>query len=311
MDLGSIRLGVLDLAPRLSAVSAEAALQESLRLAQSAETWGYHRYWAAEHHDIPGLACPSPEVLLGYIGALTSRILLGSGALLLPHYSPLKVVESFHLLSALCPGRIELGLGRAPGGPPHASMALSGNFLKHVAELPGTIRAVMELLQDGYTYEGKPVTARPLPKAPPVPWMLGTNMRSAEYAARFGTGYVFGSYMSDKEPGPVLDHYRDSFQPSLLMPEPRVMVAASVICADSEEEAIRLAEESQWPERAVQPEEDGRRPPFFCGTPQQVRTALLDLAEQCLTDELLLFTPVNDYGKRRNSYRLLAEGWLK
>ncbi|MFE4713048.1 MsnO8 family LLM class oxidoreductase [Paenibacillus sp. NPDC056722] len=313
-----LRLGVLDLAPRLSGISAETALREALLLAQSAEAWGYHRYWVAEHHDIQGLACPSPEVLLGHIGALTSRIQLGSGALLLPHYSPLKVVESFHLLSALCPGRIELGLGRAPGGPPHASMALSGNFLKAVAELPETIRAVMELLQDGYAYEGQPVTARPLPAVPPVPWLLGTGVRSAEYAARFGTGYVFGSYMSDKEAEPVLKQYRRNFEPSLLMPEPRSMVAVAVICASSAEEAALLAEESRWPDHVEQGErgagtgtgEDKSGPPLLCGTPQQLKENLEQMAHRCGTGELLIFTPLKDYEKRRASYRLLAESVL-
>ncbi|MFF2911853.1 MsnO8 family LLM class oxidoreductase [Paenibacillus sp. NPDC057934] len=307
-----LRLGVLDLAPRLSGISAETALQEALLLAQSAEAWGYHRYWVAEHHDIQGLACPSPEVLLGYVGALTSRIQLGSGALLLPHYSPLKVVESFHLLSALCPGRIELGLGRAPGGPPHAAMALSGNFLKAVAELPETIRAVMELLQDGYAYEGQPVSARPLPAKPPVPWLLGTGVRSAEYAARFGTGYVFGSYMSDKEAEPVLEQYRRNFEPSLLMPEPRTMVAVAVICASSAEEASLLAEESraEQGDRGAGSGEDKPGPPLLCGTPQQLREELQQMAHRCKTGDLLIFTPLKDYEKRRASYRLLAESVL-
>ncbi|OBZ08891.1 luciferase [Bacillus sp. FJAT-27264] len=307
-----LRLGVLDLAPRLSGISAETALQEALLLARSAEDWGYHRYWVAEHHDIQGLACPSPEVLLGYVGALTSRIQLGSGALLLPHYSPLKVVESFHLLSALCPGRIELGLGRAPGGPPHASMALSGNFLKAVSELPETIRAVMELLQDGYAYEGQPVTARPLPAVSPLPWLLGTGVRSAEYAARFGTGYVFGSYMSDKEAEPVLEQYRRNFEPSLLVPEPCTMVAVAVICASSAEEAALLAEESRTEQgdRGAGSGEDKSRPPLLCGTPQQLREELQQMAHRCKTEDLLIFTPLKDYEKRRASYRLLAESVL-
>jgi luciferase family oxidoreductase group 1 len=308
----NLSLGVLDLAPRLSGVSAEEALQQSLLLAKSAESWGYDRYWVAEHHDIPGLACPSPEVLLGYIGALTRRIKLGSGALLLPHYSPLKVTESFHLLSALFPGRVELGLGRAPGGPAHASMALSGNFLKNVADLPDSITAVMELLQDGYAYEGRPVTARPLPAIAPAPWILGTNERSAGYAARYGTGYVFGSYMSEKEAAPVLERYRNSFQPSLLVPEPRAMVAVAVVCAASEAEAAELAATSTWMERAAQAGDDGaeqgaRSPRLLCGTPQQLQEELYQISRECVTSELLIFTPIDDYPKRRSSYQLLAE----
>lgn len=245
--MNKLQLGVLDLAPRPSGTTAEAALQEAVRLAQDAESWGYERYWVAEHHDIPRLSCPSPEVLLGYIGAVTASIRLGSGALLLPHYSPLKVAESFHLLSALCPGRIELGIGRAPGGPPHAAMALSGNYLQHVADLPGTLDALTQLLEDAYAYEGTPVTARPLPEHPPALWLLGTNTRSAEYAARFGAGYVFGEYMSDKEGADVIAGYRRAFQPSSRLSEAEAMVAVAVVCAPTGEEARRLAADSAFP----------------------------------------------------------------
>ncbi|MFP4975921.1 MsnO8 family LLM class oxidoreductase [Paenibacillus sp. CN-4] len=245
--MNKLQLGVLDLAPRPSGTTAEAALQEAVRLAQDAESWGYERYWVAEHHDISRLSCPSPEVLLGYIGAVTASIRLGSGALLLPHYSPLKVAESFHLLSALCPGRIELGIGRAPGGPPHAAMALSGNYLQHVAELPGALDALTQLLEDAYAYEGTPVTARPLPEHPPALWLLGTNTRSAEYAARFGAGYVFGEYMSDKEGADVIAGYRRAFQPSSRLSEAEAMVAVAVVCAPTGEEARRLAADSAFP----------------------------------------------------------------
>ena len=231
-------LGVLDLVPRLNDATAEQALQQSVTLAQHAEAWGYARYWTSEHHDMAELASASPEVLLSHIGARTTTIQLGSGAVLLPHYSPLKVAESFRLLAALYPGRIELGLGRAPGGGPHATMALSGNYLQHVSKLPESLAALTELLEDRYMYEDHPVTARPIPELPLSLWMLGTNVKSAEFAARFGMGYVFGQFMSDADGKEAVKRYREGFIPSATMKEPEVMVAVSVLCAESETDAM-------------------------------------------------------------------------
>ncbi|MXO80114.1 MsnO8 family LLM class oxidoreductase, partial [Paenibacillus sp. OT2-17] len=191
-----LNLGVLDMVPLLPGNRPEQAVQRAGELARQAEAWGYTRYWTSEHHDMEGLASSSPEVLLSHIGAVTKTIKLGAGAILLPHYSPVKVAEWFHLLAALYPGRVELGLGRAPGGGPHASMALSGNFLQHVTELPQTMEALLALLEGTYEYEQVPVFARPMPEQPPAVWMLGTNRKSAEYAAQYSTGYVFGQFMS-------------------------------------------------------------------------------------------------------------------
>lgn len=242
-----LKLSVLDLVPRFGESTFEEALQQAMILAQNAEAWGYGRYWAAEHHDLEHLSCASPEILLSHIGARTKRIRLGSGAVLLPHYSPLKVAENFRMLAALYPGRIDLGIGRAPGGSAHTSMALSGNFLGHVADLPQRIRALTELLEDRYRYEDVPVAAKPVPATPPVMWMLGTNTKSAGYAAEFGTGYVFGQFMSDTDGAEVLQSYREAFEPSAHQQEPRVMVAVSVICAATEEQAQKLAAEITRP----------------------------------------------------------------
>ena len=120
-------------------------MAQALRLAQAAESWGYERYWVAEHHDLPNLACASPEVLLAYIGSHTKRIRLGSGAILLPYYKPIKIAETFHMLATLFPGRMDLGIGRAPGGSAHVSMALSSNFLEHVWQLPDALRDLLKL----------------------------------------------------------------------------------------------------------------------------------------------------------------------
>ncbi|WP_026081234.1 MsnO8 family LLM class oxidoreductase [Paenibacillus sp. PAMC 26794] len=321
-------LGVLDLVPRLNDATAEQALQQSVTLAQHAEAWGYARYWTSEHHDMAELASASPEVLLSHIGARTTTIQLGSGAVLLPHYSPLKVAESFRLLAALYPGRIELGLGRAPGGGPHATMALSGNYLQHVSKLPESLAALTELLEDRYMYEDHPVTARPIPKLPLSLWMLGTNVKSAEFAARFGMGYVFGQFMSDADGTEAVRRYREGFIPCATMKEPEVMVAVSVLCAESETDARAwsrdMAErrEANGKERSTEPnsvtvsasntndtgvDDHNEAVRHYAGTPEQVWDQLQQVSRKLDTERLLLVTAGPDYERRLDSYRLLAK----
>ncbi|WP_171684860.1 MsnO8 family LLM class oxidoreductase [Paenibacillus planticolens] len=308
-----MKLSVLDLVPVISPADAGAAYEQAVKLARHAEQWGYSRYWVAEHHDMPALACPSPEVLLAHIGARTERIRLGSGALLLPHYKPMKVAENFHMLAALYPGRIDLGIGRAPGGSAHATIALSGNFLENVRQLPDSLKSLMALLEGRFECEGQPVTARPVPATPPDVWMLGTNSKSAAFAAELGTGYVFGQFMSDSDVVEVVGGYREKFAPSTQGERPRVIVAAGVVCADSEEEARALAAALPWLQEA---DEGGagagaenqplaqRR--MYLGTAASVREQLEREAQRCGIDEYLVVTPIADYDKRLRSYELLS-----
>ncbi len=314
-------LGVLDLVPRLNGVSAEHALQQAVTLAQHAEEWGYLRYWTSEHHDMEELASASPEVLLAHVGARTSSIRLGSGAVLLPHYSALKVAESFRLLASLYPGRVELGLGRAPGGGPHATMALSGNYLQHVSKLPDKLEALTALLEDRYTYEEHEVQARPVPEHPLSLWMLGTNVKSAEFAARFGMGYVFGQFMSEADGTEAVRRYREGFVPSVHRTEPEVMVAVSVLCAEDEEQArswSRQMEERRRASRAgnsSQSNGDESTPNpdaesserHIAGTPEQVWEQMHRVSERLGADQLLIVTAGPDYERRLESYKLLAE----
>lgn len=312
-----MKLSVLDLAPVFTPADPAGALEQAVTLAQAAETWGYTRYWVAEHHDFPGLACTSPEVLLAHIGARTSRIRLGSGALLLPHYKPLKVAEVFRMLATLYPGRIDLGIGRAPGGSAHASIALSGNFLEHVRQLPESLQTLMALLDNRFELDGQSVTARPVPEIPPQVWMLGTNTKSADFAAQFGTGYVFGQFMSDNDPAEVLAAYRRQFQPSIAWRQPQAIAAVGVICAETEEEAMRLAEESSiWfkpaSETTIVPSEQNLtaanvpKHRLLIGTAEHVKRQLEQLGEACGIDEFLIVTHIPDYAKRLRSYELLA-----
>ncbi|WNQ13861.1 MsnO8 family LLM class oxidoreductase [Paenibacillus aurantius] len=321
-----MKLSVLDLVPVYPGCRPEEALRQAAELAQLADRVGYTRYWAAEHHDMAGLACPAPEVLLSHIGALTERIRLGSGAVLLPHYKPIKLAETFRLLSALYPGRIDMGLGRAPGGSAHVTMALSGNFLENVRRLPESLKALTELLEDRYVLEGAQVTARPIPSAGPELWMLGTNEKSAAYAAEFGTGYVFGRFMSplgDREAAGLLDRYRTSFRPSKPGAAPRVILTVSVFCAPTEMEARRLAEEGMSifrPDSAApsssderdskgpEPTDSGYR--LIAGTPEQVRNRLAEASLLYGAEEMMIVCPIPDYSGRLESYRLLAEACL-
>ncbi|MCF2717750.1 MsnO8 family LLM class oxidoreductase [Paenibacillus sp. UKAQ_18] len=300
LSIKRLNLGVLDMVPLLPGNRPEQAVQRAGELARQAEAWGYTRYWTSEHHDMEGLASSSPEVLLSHIGAVTKTIKLGAGAILLPHYSPVKVAEWFHLLAALYPGRVELGLGRAPGGGPHASMALSGNFLQHVTELPQTMETLLALLEGTYEYEQVPVFARPMPEQPPAVWMLGTNRKSAEYAAQYSTGYVFGQFMSEQQTEEMLSIYRSSFQPSNRMDKPRTMVAVGAVCALTNELAQQWAIQISLGDPAM-------RASWLVGTPSDIAERLRGLQIKYDNDEFLLVTPIPDYEQRLHSYRLIAE----
>ncbi|MFS8213244.1 MsnO8 family LLM class oxidoreductase [Paenibacillus sp. S29] len=300
LSIKRLNLGVLDMVPLLPGNRPEQAVRRAGELARQAEAWGYTRYWTSEHHDMEGLASSSPEVLLSHIGAVTKTIKLGAGAILLPHYSPVKVAEWFHLLAALYPGRVELGLGRAPGGGPHASMALSGNFLQHVTELPQTMEALLALLEGTYEYEQVPVFARPMPEQPPAVWMLGTNRKSAEYAAQYSTGYVFGQFMSEQQTEEMLSIYRSSFQPSNRMDKPRTMVAVGAVCALTNELAQQWAAQISLGDPAM-------RASWLVGTPSDIAERLRGLQIKYDNDEFLLVTPIPDYEQRLHSYRLIAE----
>ncbi|QYK66050.1 MsnO8 family LLM class oxidoreductase [Paenibacillus sp. S02] len=300
LSIKRLNLGVLDMVPLLPGNRPEQAVQRAGELARQAEAWGYTRYWTSEHHDMEGLASSSPEVLLSHIGAVTKTIKLGAGAILLPHYSPVKVAEWFHLLATLYPGRVELGLGRAPGGGPHASMALSGNFLQHVTELPQTMEALLALLEGTYEYEQVPVFARPMPEQPPAVWMLGTNRKSAEYAAQYSTGYVFGQFMSEQQTEEMLSIYRSSFQPSNRMDKPRTMVAVGAVCALTDELA------QQWTGQ-ISLGDPAMRASWLVGTPSDIAERLRCLQIKYDNDEFLLVAPIPDYEQRLHSYRLVAE----
>ncbi|KLV27647.1 luciferase [Niallia circulans] len=328
-----MKLSILDQAPVLSGKSAQEALKESMKLAQSGEKLGYTRYWIAEHHDFPGLASSAPEVMLGYIGANTEKIRIGAGAILLPHYKPYKVAETFNMLATLFPNRIDLGIGRAPGGSAEASIALSGNFLENVRNMPNSIKDLLHFLYNNYPTDQmfSKITAHPLPDIPPVPWILGTSEKSAIQAASYGTAYAFGHFMSDKDGIEIVNTYRNAFRQSSGLQKPQAIITVSVICAETSELAEELA--LSWFLSKIQTDkgeknnriptmEEARnysftsdekeriqemRKKMMIGNPKEVKQQLAELQAVYSADEIMIVTITNSYESRRKSYELIAK----
>src|SRR5437667_151785 len=247
-------LSVLDQSPVRSGGTPADAIHESLELAELADRLGYHRYWLAEHHSTPGLGGSSPEVLIGQVAARTSRIRVGAGGVMLQHASALKVAETFRVLETLFPGRIDLGIGRAPGADHLTTLALEDRggdvsseggterrsapaaFPRQVADVIGFLRASFP---EGHRY-GKVIA---MPSGPTVPevWLLGSSDVSAALAAHFGTAFSFAHFINDEGGAPITRAYAAAFRPSPLLSAPRASAAVFVVCADSEAEALRLA----------------------------------------------------------------------
>ena len=329
-----VRLSVLDQSPIAEGSTGSQALHNTIDLARLADELGYHRYWVAEHHGGPMLAGPSPEVLVGPIASATKRIRVGSGGVMLPHYSPLKVAESFSLLSGLYPGRIDLALGRASGTDPMTTFALqrdrrqaaADDFPQQLAELLGYIE---ERLPDDHPFAH---LARTLPGRPerPEPWLLGSSPQSAVWAAQLGLPYAFADFINP-EGAPIAATYREEFRPDERLPAPRTAVAAWVVCAEDEQEARRLAASSKMAmkllrrgqlipvppvEKALRfleqdgddraPRVPGGRRRAIIGEPDQVRAELEALAGDYGADEVIVVTITFDHMARRRSYELLA-----
>jgi luciferase family oxidoreductase group 1 len=334
----SLRLSVLDQSPIPAGSTAAAALQGSVDLAVLADQLGYHRYWVAEHHATPGLASASPEVLIATIAAATPRIRVGSGGVMLPHYSPLKVAETFSALSGLFPRRIDLGLGRAPGTDAMTMYALQrdrrqaapDDFPQQLVELLGHL--------DGTLPEDHPFArlAATLPGLPqrPEPWLLGSSPQSAIWAGQLGLPYAFADFINREGAG-IADLYRREFRAGRDgLEHPVVAVAAWAICAETEEEAQRLASSSRMTLRLlrqgrlipVPPVEEavaflrsqgggdeagsrggGRR--GVIGDPEHVRAGLEALADEYGAHEVIVVTITHDHGARRRSYELIAEAF--
>ncbi len=322
-----MRLSVLDLSLIATGRSRADALNESTALARHVEALGYHRFWVAEHHNMPGIASTSPAVLIAHLAAHTDTIRLGSGGVMLPNHPPLVVAEQFAILEALHPGRIDLGIGRAPGTDPRTAAMLRRSVEGLNAEqFPQELVDTVALLAG----TGEAVDFTPRPGVVPAVWLLGSSGYSAQLAGLLGLPFSFAHHFSAANTLPALQVYRDSFRPSAHLAEPYALVAVSVIAADTEAEARRLSTSGELsfvrlrtgrPGTLPSPEEAGayaftdadrqliagRGNAHVAGDPAQVADQLQALSEQTRADELMITTMVHDPAARLRSYELVAK----
>ncbi|MBC7892221.1 MAG: LLM class flavin-dependent oxidoreductase [Sphingobacteriaceae bacterium] len=329
-----MRLSVLDQSPIRQGSTAGEALRETVALAQLADHLGYTRFWVSEHHNTTMLAGSSPEVLIAHLGGQTQRIRLGSGGVMLPHYSALKVAENFRLLEALFPGRIDLGLGRAPGGDRLTASVLNpGNtfserdFIQQLADLQG-------YLYDSHEPGSVQGRVRAMPEAPSVPeqWVLSSSGQSAALAAHFGMGFSFAHFINPLGGPQAVEAYRNRFRPSENRSEPAANAAFFVFCSEDSEKIhqqqtivdyrflqletrgrFEHATYEQARRMVYSPAEQARilhnRKRMVMGTPEEVKARLLAYADDYGVEELMLTNIASDFEDRLESYRLLAEAF--
>jgi luciferase family oxidoreductase group 1 len=328
-----MRLSVLDQSPISAGSTGPDALANTLDLARLADRLGYHRYWVAEHHGGPMLAGPAPEVLIGPIAAATERIRVGSGGVMLPHYSPLKVAEAFSLLSGLFPGRIDLGLGRASGTDPMTTYALQRDRRQAAPDdFPEQLAELLAHLEDDLPADHPFARlARSLPGRPeaPEPWLLGSSPQSAVWAAEMGLPYAFADFIN-RDGASIATDYQRRFDAGVRLAAPRTAVATWALAAETEEEAWRLTASSRMAmamlrrgrlipvppvEQALrflasegEPVVGGTRR-ITAGTPEQVRAGIETIAHQYGADEVIVVTITYDHAARLRSYELLAEAF--
>jgi luciferase family oxidoreductase group 1 len=307
------------------------ALRSSVDLARLADELGYFRYWLAEHHGTPALGCASPEAMIGPVAAATSRLRVGSGGVMLPHYSPLKVAETFGMLAGLFPGRVDLGIGRAAG----TSQAVSRLLQRDRRQPP--VDDFREQLDELLRYfRGSTAGQRTFPQfdsdtsplLTPEMWLLGSSPQSAVWAAELALSYVFADFINP-EGAAIAAYYREHFQPSAVSPQPRMAVAAWAICADTDEEAVRLSlsarmmltllhrgrlipvptverAEAFLREEAVSAELLLPRRRLITGSPATVRAGIEALVREYDAEEVLIVNILHDHTARRRSYELIA-----
>lgn len=328
-----MKLSVLDQSPVSAGSTPAQALQNSIELARLADELGYTRYWIAEHHATEALASPAPEILIARIGAETVRIRVGSGGVMLPHYSPLKVAESFRMLHALYPGRVDLGVGRAPGGTPLETFALRrerldtpppDDFGDQLIELLGFLHK-----EFAPRHPFNRIKLSPDAEGAPDVWLLGSSLWSASAAAQLGLPYAFAHFIAPEPTRTAIESYRAQFQPSAYLAAPRAMMAMGVICADTDAQAERLSASwrlmrqrlfrgdlrqipsvddalAELASSPASPPEATEWPRAFVGSPATVRAQIVALGAALQLDELMVVTITHDHQARLRSYELLA-----
>jgi luciferase family oxidoreductase group 1 len=330
-----IKLSVLDLSPVSAGTPASQALRNTLDLARHADTLGFMRYWVAEHHNMPAIASSAPDIMIGQIAAVTKNMRIGSGGVMLPNHAPLMVAERFKVLAALFPGRIDLGLGRAPGTDPATSYALrrrqgiseEDDFLERFQEL-------MLLETRGFP-AGHPVhnvQAMPSDVALPPIYLLGSSDYSAQLAGQIGSAFAFAHHFATFDAVEAMRLYRESFRPSVSHDKPYAILGTHIVCADTDEEAERIAQTVDLntvrrargemlplasPEDAAKvdytPVDRARiaqsRARISVGSPATIRAKLMPLIEATKADELMVTTMVFDHEARKRSYALLPQAF--
>lgn len=326
-----VPLSILDLSPIVQGGTAHQSLHNSLDLARHAERWGYQRYWVAEHHNMPGIASAATSVVIGFLACGTSTIRLGAGGIMLPNHSPLVIAEQFGTLATLYPDRIDLGLGRAPGTDPLTARALRRSQGERSDEFPQDVVELMLYLRP--SEPGQRVRAIPGEGTNVPIWILGSSLFSAHLAAALGLPYAFASHFAPDYLMAALRIYRAEFRPSEELDRPRVMVAANVFAADTDEEAwrlstsvqqtfeqLRLGRPTQLPPPLegpyVEPEEraellaGGPLSVSVIGTPETVRSDLDAIVERTGADELMLTSHVYDHRARLRSFEIVAQACM-
>ena len=326
-----MNLSILDQSPVISGHTPARAIEETLKLAQAAEALGYHRYWLAEHHALAALADPCPEILLTRVASATARIRVGTGGVLLPYYSALKVAEVFRMLEALFPGRIDLGLGRAPGGDMLTAQALSNGAYSAADHFPEQVQDLVGFLDDRIPADHAFARVKAMPAGPGAPpvWLLGSSDYSGALAAALGLRFAFAHFISAQGGDAVMRAYKARFAASEREAAAHALLCVFVICAETAAEAetlaacvdlrrLHMAQGLNTPIPTLEQAQSQRyserelayirsqRARAVIGDPRQVRERLLALREQFDADELMLLTITGDYASRLRSYELLA-----
>jgi len=328
ISIGRMRLSVLDQSPVISGLGARRAIEETLALARRVEELGYHRYWLAEHHAIAALADPCPEVLLARLGAETKRMRVGTGGVLLPYYSAFRVAETFRMLEALYPGRIDLGIGRAPGGTQRTAHAVGGGAMPDARDFPEQVWQLREhfrgSLPDDHPF--KRVRLQPEVETAPEIWLLGSSEYSGALAAQLGLAFAFAHFINPHGGEAVARAYRENCKGA----KPQVIVCTFAICGDTQADAERLAApidlrrlhmaldidtpiptEEEALQHKYSPEErhyvTNQRARAVIGDAARCRRELTEMATRYEADELMVLTITGDYASRTRSYELLSE----
>ncbi len=330
-----MKLSVLDQSVINNGENSSIALHNTIKLAQITEELGYTRFWVAEHHNTNGLAGTSPEVLISSIASHTKKIRVGSGGVLLPQYSPFKVAENFKVLEALFPNRIDLGMGRSPGGSPATRLALTDGVRRSLNEFPRQVNDVLGFLNNSlpteHPYHG--VQAFPSIETLPQMWLLGVTHRGARAAAEYGTAFTYGHFITPQNGQRAMEYYYKNFQPSPILAKPHANICIFVVCAQTQEEAEELAlSQDMWllavekgqdtripsteeaksklltKEESIKLQENRKR--MIVGTPEKVKTEILRLSEKYQTEEFMIINNVHGFPNKIKTYMLLAELFL-